>query len=264
MSRTNNDQIFVKLVFDATFAQSLCLLENIKTIRTMKNLIKIFSVFVFSISMTMAFGQSTRNVANFTKISASSNVQVKLIKADQQSISFKMLSGDEKNLITEVKNGRLKVKIKSGMLNWGNKSKAAVKVYYTELTDIDVSAGASVKAEDLIYATNMDVEVSSGAIADLEIQATNLEADASSGARLILEGSSKGGNFEVSSGANIDASNMVCDNVSADASSGGHLEVHANKKLNAEASSGGSIRYLGDVEYTNTDSGWSGQIKRIR
>jgi len=230
----------------------------------MKNLMKVSFVFLISLSLSIANGQTTRTVDNFTKVSASTNVSVKLIKSDEQKIEFKMTGGDEKSFITKVKNNKLIIKIKSGMLNWSSKAKATVKVYYTELNEISASAGATIKSDELIYASEMNVDVSSGAVADLEIEAKTIDADVSSGGRILLEGSAENGDFDVSSGANLDASDMVCDNVDADASSGGTLKVHANKKLNADASSGGSIRYKGNVEYTNTDSGWSGKIKRIK
>lgn len=229
----------------------------------MKNLIKTSLVFLFSIGLVVAHGQITRNVDDFTKISASTNVQVKLIKSDKQKVEIKMLSGDEESLITEVNNDKLIIKIKSGIFSWNNKSKALVKVYYTQLNGVEVSAGASVKSDDLIYTENMNVEVSSGAVADLEVEAENIDAEVSSGGRITLEGNAKTGDFEASSGANLDASKMICDNVSADVSSGARIDVHVDKKLNADASSGGAIRYKGKVEYTNSDSGWSGQIKRM-
>jgi DUF4097 and DUF4098 domain-containing protein YvlB len=229
----------------------------------MKNLIKTSFVILISFSLSLAYGQSTRSVDYFDQISVSASVNVKLIKSDVQKVEFKMISGDEESLVTEVKNKKLIIKIKSGMFNWNNKAKASVKVYYTELNEIEASAGSSIKAEELIRCQDMDIEVSSGAVADLEIEAESIDAEVSSGGRIILEGSARNGDFEVSSGANLDASDMICDIVSADASSGGQMKIYVNKKLRADASSGGSISYKGNVEYTHTDSGWSGQIKRM-
>ena len=230
----------------------------------MKQSIKIGFIVLFSLGFVAVFGQNTRDVGAFNKISVSTSVKVKLIKANQPKVEFKMITGDEEDLITKVKNGTLTVKIKSGMLSWSSKSKASVKVYYTELNEVDVSAGASVQAEGPIVSDDMNVEVSSGASADLEIESEDIDADVSSGARLRLEGKAESGDFDASSGANLDASAMVCDNVKADVSSGARISVHVNKKLKADASSGGSIRYKGDVDHVDTDSGWSGQIKRMR
>ncbi|MEM9547423.1 MAG: head GIN domain-containing protein [Bacteroidota bacterium] len=229
----------------------------------MKNLIKATFVLLITLFAISTNGQTIRNVDSFNQLSASSSVKIKLIKSNEQKIEFKMTKGDESNLITEVKNGKLIVKIKSKMFSSNNNTKAAVKVYYTELNDVEASAGASIKAEEPINANEIDLEVSSGAVMDVEVKAQRVEAEASSGGRLLIEGSATNGEYEASSGANIDATLLICDNVNAEASSGGKMKVHANKKLNADASSGGSIRYKGDVDNVASDAGWSGKVKRI-
>ena len=230
----------------------------------MKNVIRINLIFLFFLVFSFAYGQTTRTVGNFNKVSASSSVKVKLIKSNEQKVEFKMTRGNEEDLITEVKNNKLIIKIKSSMFNWKSNGKANVKVYYTDLNSVEASAGATVKGDELIHAEEMNVEVSSGATVDVEVEAKNIDAEVSSGARLALEGSAEYGDFEVSSGGNLNAADMICDKVSAEASSGGNLKVHANKKLKADASSGGNIRYKGSAEHTNTDSGWSGSISRMK
>ena len=108
----------------------------------------------------------------------------------------------------------------------------------------------------------MDIDVSSGSSADIEVIAKTIDAEASSGASLKLEGSAKKAEYDASRGSTINAKMMICDYVNADVSTGATIKAHVNKKLNAEASSGGSIRYTGDAEDNNIDKGWSGQIKR--
>ena len=229
----------------------------------MKNILKTCLALVLLVGFSSLTAQTTRSLSYFNKLSASSSVKVKLIKSNEHKVAFKMTTGSEERLITEVKNDRLIVKIKNKSFGWNGNAKAAVKVYYTELNEVDVNAGASVKAEEVIHTANMDVSVSSGARADLEVESDKIYAEVSSGGRIELEGTAKNGKYEASSGGFINAVGMVCDNVDAEASSGGQLKVYANKKLDAEASSGGTIRYKGNAEYTNTDSGWSGKIKRI-
>jgi len=218
---------------------------------------------LFALLFTVSIDAQTREIGNFSGISASTSVSVKLVKADSPRIEYKMIKGSDSRLITKVKGNDLIVKIKSKIGSWNNSAQAKVIVYYTELDDISVSAGATVKSEEPIRAESMDVDVSSGSSADLEIIAHEIDADASSGATLKLEGSAKEGEFDASSGSTINAKNLICDYVDADVSSGATIKVHANKKLSADASSGGSIRYKGDATDTNIDKGWSGQISRM-
>ncbi len=217
-------------------------------------------IFLFSVCSISIYGQ-VRNIGNFTAIEASTNVAVKLIKADSPRIEFKMLRGNEKDLITKIKENKLIVKIDSDF--GGSKAQAQVKVYYTELKEISASAGASIKGEELIYADAMDVEASSGAYVDLEIEAKSINVDVSSGATMALEGTAVRGNFDSSSGSTLNAKRMICDHVSADASSGSTLKITANKSFDGDDSSGASIQYSGDVEASKSDAGWSGSIRKI-
>lgn len=211
---------------------------------------------------TVSISAQSRQIGNFTGLEVSTNVSVKLVKADAPSIEYKMLKGDESRLITKVKGNNLVVKIKT-KFGGRNDAKAKVIVYYTELNDISVSSGASLKCEDPIKTRDMDIDVSSGASADIEIITQEIDADVSSGAALKLEGSARNGQFDASSGATLNANTLICDYVDADVSSGARIKVHANKKLKADASSGGSIKYTGDADDTKIDKGWSGQISRM-
>jgi len=217
---------------------------------------------LFALFLSISISAQTRQIGNFTGIKASTSVSVKLVRADSPRIEYKMIKGEDADLITEIKGNNLIIKTKSSFGGW-TKTQAKVIVYYTELNDISVSAGASLKTNDPIRTQDMDIDVSSGSSADIEVIAQSIDAEASSGATLKLEGSARKAEYDASSGSKINANMMICDYVNADVSSGARIKVHVNKKLNADASSGGSIKYTGDADDTSIDKGWSGQISRM-
>jgi len=226
----------------------------------MKN-IKFLSTIAFMFVAVLLIGQ-TRDIGNFSEIKASASVSIKLVKADKPGLEYKMIKGSADRLITKVEGDKLIVKIKSSM-GWNN-AQAKVIVYYTQLNGVYASAGASIKSDDILVSDDMDLEASSGASISLEIDADRVRGEASSGASLSLSGKAKKVNLDASSGSSIKGIRLVCDDAKADVSSGATIEIHANKSINAEASSGGSIRYSGDADDSKIDRGWSGQIKRIR
>lgn len=227
----------------------------------MKYLSSISTIFI-ALLFTINCTAQSRSIGNFSTIQVSASVSVKLVKADAPNIEYKMIKGSDSDLITEIKGKNLIVKMKSNL--WGsNKSQAKVIVYYTELTDISVTSGASLKTEEAIHAKDFDIDVSGGANANIEVISENIDVEASSGANLKLKGQSKKGNYDASTGSNINAKLMICDYVDADVLSGANIQAHVNKKLNADASSGGTIRYTGDADDNKIDKGWSGQISRM-
>ena len=207
------------------------------------------------------FGQSM-DVENFNAVSVSSSVEATLVQSNSPKVEYNMKKGDKKNLVIKVKNGTLHVKTKSNFGSWGNSTSAVVTIYYTDLDEINVSAGCTVKSQGTVSAQNMEVDVSSGSTAILDIEASKVDVDVSSGATLKLSGEADKAKFEASSGSTLNGSKFETNYANADASSGATLNIHVNETLDAEARSGASINYRGDVKEKNIDAGWSGSIRR--
>ena len=203
----------------------------------------------------------SKSVSPFNAISTSGSVQVELIQGDSPKVDYTIIKGDSEDLIIEVKGQELQVKIKSNSFWNRSETKAKVTVYYQTLKSIDCAAGSSIRAENEIVSTSMDIESSSGANCNVMVKSDDLNVDSSSGSKVIVHGTSNSVNYDASSGARIDAEGMMASVAVADVSSGASIALHASKKLNADASSGGSIKYKGDPEKTNIHSGFSGSIK---
>jgi len=204
----------------------------------------------------------TKNLQPFTAISTSGSVQVELVKGSSPKAEYTILKGDADDLVIEVKGDELKVKIKSNSSFWkSSQTKAKVTVYYQNLSSIDCSAGSSLTSESELTSNAMDIETSNGASCRVIIKADDVQIDASSGATLSISGSCGTVNYDASSGASIHGESLLATNAMADVSSGANIKLHADKKLRADASSGGSIRYKGNPEKTDVHSSVSGSIK---
>jgi len=222
----------------------------------------LLSVLVLLISSSFTLFAQSKNLAEFTSISTSGSVQVELVKGSSPKAEYTILKGNEEDLIMDVKSGELIVKIKSKHSMWNrSETKAKVTIYYTSLKAIDCSAGSSLKSESEINEKDMNIEASSGANCSILLKSEDVNVSASSGAKISINGTSNTAIYDASSGSRIDAANLLTSNADADVSSGASISLHATKKLKADASSGGSIKYKGKPESTNIDSGMSGSIR---
>ena len=222
---------------------------------------KFFLSFFFVGFLTIvSFGQS-KSLSAFTSISTSGSVSVELIKGASPKAEYTILKGNEEDLIIEVNNGELFVKIKSKNKSWtGSGTKASVKVYYQTVNKIECSAGSSIAAYSEIDAASMEIGASSGANCQVKVKAKDLDVDASSGSKISISGTSKSAKYEASSGSKIDASANESETVNADVSSGANVTAYATKSITADASSGGSIKYKGNPETKNINTGMSGSV----
>ena len=169
---------------------------------------------------------------NFNSVHISTSIEATLVKSNSTKVEFTMKKGVAKNLITEVKNGRLYVKTKSNKNGWGgNNTSAEVTVYYTNLDEVKASAGCTVRSEDVIEASNMEIDVSSGSSVSLEVEAEHVEVDVSSGSTLKLKGSADRGDFDACSGSTLNAYKFVTDKA--------NVEAFKAKALKRNTSGGG-------------------------
>lgn len=203
----------------------------------------------------------TKSLSAFNSIHTSGNVQVTLVKSDENKVEYTITKGRESDLIIDVEGQNLNVKIKTfkSFIN-RSETKANVTIYYKNLSAIDCSAGSSVSSKETITSDAFAIETSSGSKCSVSIKSKDISASSSSGSSLNINGSSNNATFDASSGARISASEFQTTNATADASSGASIKLFASKKLTADASSGGSIQYKGKPESLNVDTSALGSI----
>lgn len=221
-------------------------------------------IIILALVSTFAFAQEkteVRNVTGFSKIDVSEGIKVELTLGDKE---FVEVTADEEYIdivLTEVSNGELNIYIKGN--NWNNNNKKIlVKVTATKVESIDVSSGASVISQNLIESDELDMSASSGSSLKIAFKAKEASCDVSSGANAKLKGAAKYFDTEASSGSSIHAGEVIAVKVMADVSSGASISVHAEEEINAEASSGGSIKYSGSPKNVDIDKSSGGSVRK--
>ena len=215
------------------------------------------------LTSTTLFADEMRQLSDFDQVSAATGIKVILIKSSETKANVEVENGDTDDVLTEVKGSKLVIKFDNNQ-GWSRSNrnrKATVTVYYKFIEAVHVSSGAIVKAENSIEAADLQLEGSSGGIMELEVKASNLSVDISSGGILRITGSTEALDVDVSSGGVLKGQDLRSQSASADASSGGVATFHVAKNLDADASSGGSIRYLGDPDKVRSNSSSAGSIR---
>jgi len=219
-------------------------------------------------SSSFIYAQKNIKLDNFSSLNVSGGIKVELIHGSTHGAEVDIIKGDFDDLKIKVEGDELDISWKSKGWGWGGNNgnrKANIKLTYTELDGIDVSAGASVFGEESISGENMEIDASSGASVKVAINVKDTEVDVSSGATSSISGKTNHLEVDVSSGASFKGSELEAQDVEVSVSSGASAKVWANKSLEAEASSGGSVKYKGDPSELDLDPGKysGGSIKKM-
>jgi hypothetical protein len=203
----------------------------------------------------------TRSLSSFKGIKVSQAIDAYLKKGDKESVRVEVTGGSLSDVITEVEGSSLRIRMRDSHNFW---SKANVKVYvtYVNLEKISASSASSVFSDGVIKTGNIDIAVSSAANVELSLDANSVMVDTSSAGEVVLEGKSPKLEVEVSSAGDVDAYKLESETVVVKVSSGGEAKLSVSKDLEANASSGGDIRYRGNPSRTNTNSSSGGSVKK--
>jgi hypothetical protein len=216
----------------------------------------LFGLFFYS----WAQESEVRSVGRFNGVRAGEAIDVYLKKGDKELVKVEASGTTVSNVITEISGSFLKIHMKDGRYRNRN-----VKVYvtYVTLEKISASSAANIFSEGIIKATSLGISASSAGSVEISIEADNVRVDVSSAGDIVLEGKARRLEADASSAGEIDAYNLECEEVSAEASSAGSIKLNVAKQINAQASSGGSIRYRGSPARTNTNASSGGSVKRV-
>ncbi len=224
----------------------------------MKHLL-VFTLAVFSI---VAFAQETqqRNVGPFSGVKVAEGIDVYLRKGDKESVRVEVTGTKVENVITEVSGSYLKVHMASG--NFRGRIQAKVYVTYVRLDKLSASSAGNIFSEDVIKSKAMEIQCSSAGQIEVNIDCESVEVSVSSAGQVELQGRSRTLIADASSAGQIDAYDLAADRVEAEASSGASMKVNVQSSFDANASSGGSIRYRGNPGKSMTNSSSGGSVKK--
>ncbi len=146
--------------------------------------------------------------------------------------------------------------------NHHNRTSVKVYVTYVDINRISSASAANVFTDGTLKTSSLDITCASAASVELKVEAEKITIEVASAGDVTLEGKAKELTLDAASAGTVDAYNLECERVDARAVSAGGAKVNVTKSLNAEANSGGSIRYRGNPTSTNIDSNSGGSVKK--
>lgn len=182
-----------------------------------------------------------RNIESpFTKIHASTGVEVVLEQGAPSKIEVEVDDNLMKYIVTKVENGTLIVKI-DGNIN--SMKSAIVRVKTNTIEGLESSSGASIKTINKLSGTIIALKTSSGSTinADVEYEKVSCES---------------------TSGSEIDAKDLAANEIFAQSTSGSSTTVNPIVLLNAKVSSGSSIDYVKEPKKVLKEESSGGSISK--
>ena len=197
---------------------------------------------------------------DFTKIDVSNAIDLVVIQSDSTEIVVEADDNLQKDIIIKVENGTLIIKSKFNSFRNITKKKVTVKM--PKIDKLEASSASTVSNQGIIQGENLDLETSSAATIDVTVESDNISADSGSGSTISIKGKALIFHTSASSGSNVNARELLANDLHAEASSGASVNVHPIVKLKAEANSGGSVNYNNTPKTIEKTSNSGGSISQ--
>jgi len=216
--------------------------------------------FALSLIFTLSLSaQGSRSIGPFNEIVVSGKLDVLIVQGDTEEVIVYEEGHSEGQVNISIRGNTLKLNLLDGWLKGDRR--IPVKIIYKDIHKIRVLAGAELQSDNTIIADQFEVKANSGAEVELKLEVGNLEGSAAEGAVLKLYGQAETQYVTASTGGEYNAEALSCVNTHVKANTGGEAHVVATKFIDANANTGGEIRYSGNPEEKYTRSNLAGDIR---
>ena len=242
-------------------------------------------VYLFFNQHAHAFQRETRDLPPFTKISLSVTADVYLTQGNIQKVDVEGDEEDLEELVMEVVGNKLIIKSKShGRIfgSWSSWDDVNIYITLPTIEGISVAGSGSVTGRTKISTDDLDLSISGSGNIELDIKAEEIDADITGSGDMDLKvqthqlschitgsgdievaGTGKSIALKITGSGDIDASGFEAEECIATITGSGSCEVYATKRIDANISGSGDIRYKGNPDHVNSRTSGSGHAVKM-
>lgn len=195
----------------------------------------------------------------FHSIVVSSEIVAEIFPSDKESIIASFKNAEEKDLVIEVVDSVLKVRMKTG-----NYKSASLKVrigYITIPQYLEASGRAQIwSAGEIHQDRNLKVKVNNGGEIRLTLFCDSLSASLTQGSLIHLKGKTRALQVKSVTNATFSGYEFASETADVQVNSTGKAKVSVSEYLNAVAASKGFIGYIGEPEKVDEKTSMKGEI----
>jgi hypothetical protein len=220
----------------------------------MKNILLI----TFAMISQMNFGQITKSLGDFNKVTSFDQIEVLLIQGSENKVILNGNGAEEVELIN--KNGELKIRMPLTKLLSGENVSATI--YFKKIDAIEANEGSRISSQEIFKSIAFDIIAKEGSQIKLNLDVDKLTVKSSNGSNVNIEGKAKNQDAIINSGGELDAKELITQLTTITANAGGEANVYATDFVDAKTRAGGNIIIFGKPKQINKKTVLGGTIKQ--
>ncbi len=224
--------------------------------------IVLMAVLIMFFTVQVNFAQTsreTKDVKDFHELSVSHAFKVEIKVGDTESLEIEIEERYADDVITEVKGGKLVIKMRSNGSKRGYRMNDTPVAYVTvkSLDAIYGSGAVSIRSSDVLKAENMDINLSGASNLNLELDVEKLYLETSGACVMTLEGKAREQIVKISGATTYKGFDLESEIGDIRVGGASSARVSVSEKLDVRASGASSVRYRGRPSLNSDTSGAS-------
>ena len=200
-----------------------------------------------------------RKTSAYDGVGVGGSFDVVLVKGKEGNLTIE----GEKNLlpyiITEVKNGMLKIKVKKGV-NIRMTRKLVVTVPVREIEKVSLGGSGNIKGKVLLKSENLDLAIGGSGNIDVEVDAENLKTSIAGSGDVFISGKTDYMKCSIAGSGSVKAYELEAKSVKASIAGSGSVRATVTDEIKASIAGSGSVYYKGDPPKVKSTSAGSGSV----
>jgi hypothetical protein len=201
----------------------------------------------------------TRKTSDYDAVSIGGSFDVQLVKGKEGKITLKGEENILKYIITEVKNGTLKVKYKKGV-NIRTTRKLTVTIPYRDIEKVALAGSGDITSAGVIKATKLSLSIAGSGNMEVSVDSRNIKTSIAGSGNIKVSGTATELKCTIAGSGNINAYGLRTSTTTAKVAGSGNIKTTVSDEINARVSGSGNIYYKGNPEKINSKSAGSGDI----
>lgn len=189
-----------------------------------------------------------RNLGNFSSIEINDAIEVQLTNDNKESV-YVGCSNPEKTdrIITEIKNGVLKVYIDNNLFKNNSDINVVVKISAPKINVIKVSDASSLTTTNTLNTDNLLIEASGASSIKVNVNTSAIKVDAHSASSVNIQGTGKLIHINASGASTVNTKKCSAEKCSVDISSASNAKIFASDEITGEVNGASNLRYTGNA-----------------
>ncbi len=204
-----------------------------------------------------------RNVSNYDEVALQGSMDVQLVAGREGEITVEAESNLLEHIVTEVTGDRLKISVEEGInLSPSRNHDIIITVPFETLSKVSLTGSGDIQGIDRIKSRNFDVRVTGSGDISLDLFSETVEGGITGSGDITLKGKTTNFKCSVTGSGDFMAYGLKAENVRAQVSGSGDIELSASNELKARVTGSGDITYNGDPKNQDFKTSGSGSVSK--